>query len=295
MQSGPSPLTLYNQAMPELPEVETVRRGLAPHVTGATVVDAVLGDTRVFKVLPRVLAEELPGQRVLQVERRGKFLVLELEHHYLLFHLGMTGQLTVQAGRGSVPDRHTHLQIMLSSGIAVVFRDVRKFGRVFLLQRERSLLEAFFSPLGLEPFTSEYGLPAFLQRCRRRGLRVKSLLLDQRFVAGVGNIYADEALFEAGIHPERRVHRLTLKEKERLFRAIPLVLERGIESGGTSFRDFVQSDGSRGSNQQVLNVYGRGGKPCRRCGSPIERIVVSQRGTHFCPSCQRKGRPGLHQ
>jgi formamidopyrimidine-DNA glycosylase len=277
--------------MPELPEVETVRRGLVPHLTGARIVEVVAGEARVFQVPTQLLAEHLPGQRFLQVGRRGKFLVLELEHHYLLFHLGMTGQLTVQDSHSLLLDRHTHLQLTLNSGIAILFRDVRKFGRVFLLQRDSELLGAFFSTLGLEPFTSEYSLPVFLQHCRNRAVRIKSLLLDQGFVAGVGNIYADEALFEAGIHPECRVHRLTREQKERLFRAIPLVLERGISYGGTTFRDFVQSDGSSGNHQQILNVYGREGAPCRRCGASIERIVVSQRGTHFCPLCQRKGRP----
>jgi formamidopyrimidine-DNA glycosylase len=276
--------------MPELPEVETVRRGLAPHVIGASVVDAVWGETRVFRFAPDLLMDELPGQRIVQVGRRGKFLVIELERHYLLFHLGMTGQLTLVHGHQAVADRHTHLQILLDCGITILFRDIRKFGRIFFLEKKRELLDSLFSLLGLEPFGADYTLPAFLRRFRKRDLRVKSLLLDQKFVAGVGNIYADEALFEASIHPARSVRRLSRREKERLFRAIPVVLERGIAHGGTSFRDFIQSDGSRGSNQQILNVYGREGAPCRRCGTPIEKIVISQRGTHFCPLCQRTGR-----
>ena len=170
----------------------------------------------------------------------------------------------------------------------MLFRDIRKFGRIYLLSRTNDELAGFFRAhrLGLEPFTAEYNLKAFLARFRNRKLRVKSLLLNQSFVAGVGNIYADEALFEAGIHPARRVSSLRKAEKERLFFALPTVLQRGIESGGTTFRDFVNSDGERGNNQEKLLVYGRENRRCLRCGTPVKKVVISQRGTHFCPTCQ---------
>jgi formamidopyrimidine-DNA glycosylase len=163
---------------------------------------------------------------------------------------------------------------------------VRRFGKVRLLPRRSSTLDKFFGHLGLEPFTSAYELGAFLDLMKNRKISIKSLLLNQSFVAGVGNIYADEALFEAGIHPSRRVHRLRVYEKKALFGAIPRVLERGIQFGGTTIRDFIDSEGNPGDHQQRLNVYGREGRPCRSCGSVVEKIVVCQRGTHFCPNCQ---------
>jgi formamidopyrimidine-DNA glycosylase len=155
-----------------------------------------------------------------------------------------------------------------------------------------TVLDEFFEHLGLEPFTSTYELQAFLTLMKGRETRIKTLLLNQSFVAGVGNIYADEALFESGIHPARRVNRLRVYEKKSLFEAIPRVLERGIRFGGTTVRDFINSEGTSGDHQQKLNVYGREGRPCRFCESALRKIVVSQRGTHFCPICQPRSGPG---
>ena len=187
-------------------------------------------------------------------------------------------------------DKHTHLQFVLDNDNRILFRDVRKFGKVVLLRREKGTLEEFFGRLGLEPFTAAYAFKDFLAFMRGRKTKVKSLLLDQRFVAGVGNIYADEALFESRIHPSRRVHQLRVYEKHALFEAIPLVLEKGIRDGGTSIRDFINTEGGAGDHREQLNVYGREGKPCRNCDTPLEKIVINQRGTHFCPVCQpRRG------
>ncbi|MFZ0430600.1 MAG: DNA-formamidopyrimidine glycosylase, partial [Acidobacteriota bacterium] len=185
------------------------------------------------------------------------------------------------------PDRHTHLQLHFLDGRTLMLRDIRKFGKIRLVPRDGKSLARLFSHLGPEPLSEDYQLPAFLQEMIRRGrTRVKALLLDQRFVAGVGNIYADEALFDAGIRPSRRVRNLRRYERVRLFRSIPVVLEKGIALGGTSLRDFVDSNGDTGHHQEELNVYGRNGRPCRRCGTAIVKIVVAQRGTHFCPLCQ---------
>ena len=246
------------------------------------------------------------GQTVLSLDRRGKYLVLELDRHYMIFHLGMTGQLTIRDPRlpdsaferhpvtgletavQHAPDRHTHFHLCLSDGRSLLFRDTRKFGRVFIIPKGALGLSDFFTArkLGLEPFSSDYQLPAFLALFRNRKLRIKSLLLNQSFVAGVGNIYADEALFEAGIHPARRTTTLRRSEKELLFEKVRLVLERGIQNKGTTFRDFIDGDGREGTNGDQLYVYGRPGEPCLRCGTTIKKIVVSQRGTHFCPKCQ---------
>lgn len=291
--------------MPELPEVETIRRGLLLRVPGRLIRKVVTSDARIFQCDRAEIEEKLPGQSVLSLSRRGKFLIFKLQRELLIFHLGMTGQLTLrdpaaqdspsflrhevtglQRVRQHPPDHHTHLQVHFDDGTSLLFRDPRKFGKVHLLENSSRALTEFFSGLGLEPLSPEYDMVAFLRALEGRNIRIKTLLLDQKFVAGVGNIYADEALFEARIHPLRTVRSMRRWEKEKLFEAIPRVLQKGIEFGGTSLRDYIQSDGARGNHREELKVYGRHGKPCRRCGSPIEKIYLNQRGTHFCPGCQ---------
>jgi formamidopyrimidine-DNA glycosylase len=170
-----------------------------------------------------------------------------------------------------------------------MLRDPRMFGKVFLARTEGGLVDRLFERMGPEPLSEDFSRNWFLAAIQKRSrVRIKSLLLDQRFIAGIGNIYADEALFEAGVHPSKRVKYLKRSEKEQLFEAIPLVLKRGIEFGGTSLRDYVNSDGALGTNQDELNVYGREGEPCRRCGTVLARVVIGQRSTHFCPSCQHR-------
>ncbi len=296
--------------MPELPEVETIRRGLEGRVEGLEILQIEASGCRIFQIDPALLADALEGERFTALERLGKFLIFSLPGQVLVVHLGMTGQLTLrdpatkdadgflrhpvtglQRVRQHAPDKHTHLQIHFDNGSSLLYRDIRMFGKVYLLSPAEAARDRFFARLGLEPFSHEYELKAFLARFQGRTLAVKSLLLDQRFVAGVGNIYADEALFEAAVHPLRRVKTLRRYEKERLFRTIKAVLEKGIHFGGTSMRDYVNSDGGTGSFQEELQVYGRAGEACSVCGTPIGKIVVFQRGTHFCPVCQPRSRP----
>lgn len=295
--------------MPELPEVETVRQGLRRQILGATVSDLEMVRCRIFQTRPELFLERLPGQRFVEIERRGKFLIFRLSRDRMIIHLGMTGQLTVrrpevadsprflrhpvtglQRARQHAPDRHTHLQLHLADGRSLLFRDVRKFGKCHLLTQPGEV-EQVLGHLGMEPFSEEYRLTTFLEGMRGRKSPVKALLLDQRFVAGVGNIYADEALFEARIHPQRRLHRLRKYEKVRLFEAVRKVLEKGVLFGGTSLRDYVDSDGREGNHQNELLVYGRTGQPCPVCRNPIQKTVVAQRGTHFCRHCQPRGKP----
>ncbi len=290
--------------MPELPEVETIRRGLVDEVVGRRIDEVLARQCRVFQTKIALL-EGLAGQVIRSLWRRGKYLIFDLDRCSFVVHLGMTGQLTLrdprqmdsdgflrhpttglQRTRQHAPDRHTHLQVALEDGNWMLYRDIRKFGRIYVFENEGAGLEKLLSRLGLEPLSEEYRLPDFLDRMSNRKLRVKSLLLDQRFVAGVGNIYADEALFEARIRPSRRVHGLRRYEKERLFASVRNVLERGLDFGGTSLRDYVNSDGELGSNQEELRVYGRAGLPCLVCGNAISKTVISQRGTHFCAHCQ---------
>lgn len=293
--------------MPELPEVETIRRGLRPYVLGRCIASVEIGAPKIFQVDPATLEGALSGQTIHEIGRRGKYLIFFLSRNRMVVHLGMTGQLTLrdpsepdsegflrhevtglQRTRQHSPDQHTHFQLGLDCGRTLMYRDVRKFGKVYLLSNQDSEQEGFFAHMGLEPFTSEYELAEFLRRMGARKTRIKSLLLDQRFVAGVGNIYADEALFLSRIHPSRKVYSLRKREKVELFGAVLSVLQKGIDYGGTTLRDYINSDGETGLNQEHLNVYGRNGEPCRDCGTTIEKIVVSQRGTHFCPKCQAR-------
>ena len=296
--------------MPELPEVETIRRGLEGRVEGLEILGIEATGSRIFQIDPAEMAAALEGKCFVGLERLGKFLIFRLQGRTLVVHLGMTGQLTLrqpevrdaesffrhpvtglQRVRQHAPDRHTHFQIHFENGSSLLYRDTRMFGKVYLLSPAEAARDRFFARLGLEPFSDEYRLGAFLRRFRGRTLAVKSLLLDQGFVAGVGNIYADEALFEANLHPLRRVTTLRRYEKERLFQTIKIVLEKGIHFGGTSMRDYINSDGETGSFQEKLLVYGRRGEECFLCGTEVEKIIVSQRGTHFCPTCQPRSRP----
>ena len=292
--------------MPELPEVETVRRGLDSRIRGRSIESAAVAANRVFQVDPEWLRCQIVGQRVIALDRRGKYLVIELDDWYWIVHLGMTGQLTVKRKDPYGPDserrpnrfpdiadaldRHTPLALRFTTGEVMTFRDVRKFGRVFLIAKKEGALTDLFGSLGLEPFGPSYRLEDFLKKLGDRKTRLKSMLLNQGFVAGVGNIYADEALFEAALHPARTVRSLRRSEKEALFRAIPEVLERGMLHGGTTLRDYVGIDGEPGQNQNGLRVYGRDDRACYRCGTVIQKMVISQRGTHYCPTCQPRSR-----
>ena len=291
--------------MPELPEVETILRGLKPQVVGRRIRSVRVGDQKVLQLTKSDFRDRMRHEIIRKLSRRGKFLIFELDVYYLIFHFGMTGQLTfrdpnrednqhfirhpvtgLQRAVQHAPDQHTHVQIQLDKGTALFYRDIRKFGKIFLIEKQGDLLAGFFERLGLEPFTADYNVGSFLKGLRYSKRSIKSLLLDQSFVAGIGNIYADEALFEAYIHPIRGVQSLRRSEKIALFEAILKVLERGIKYGGTSMRDYVNSDGEKGSNQDNLRVYGRQGDVCYRCQTVIQKMVVSQRGTHFCSSCQ---------
>jgi len=291
--------------MPELPEVETIRLGLLGRVCNQRIERV---DIRCHRIIlrpqPCEMAAALGGQMIRDIQRRGKFLLFKLDDYCLLVHLGMSGQLTywdqtqrddegffvtvtgLQQARQHAVDKHTHVIIYFADGNAVHYRDIRQFGKWRLYRNEAFHEAREFWRLGLEPFDRSYTHPKFLERFKGRKLRIKSLLLNQSFVAGVGNIYADEALFEARIHPERLAHSLSGEEKQRLFRAIPKVLRRGLKHGGTSFQNYLNADGEAGTNQERLRVYGREGEKCSRCRTPIVRIVVGQRGTHFCPRCQ---------
>jgi formamidopyrimidine-DNA glycosylase len=271
--------------VPELPEVETVVRDLRGPLVGRR-----LGTVRVSRKRLRcrwtpAWSGLLRGRTVAAIERRGKWILIDLGGPWLLAHLGMTGQLRVVPAKEAMM-AHTHLVIPLDAGeLELRFRDVRRFGSVRYFA-ERAELDTFLAPerLGPEPFALEPG--PWRQRLGRTSRSLKAVLLDQTVVAGVGNIYADEALHEARLHPAHRAQDLTPRQADALRRAITRVLTRAIAGRGTTLRDYVGGSGLRGTFQEKLRAYGRTGEPCLRCGTPIERIVLAGRSTHFCPTCQ---------
>lgn len=272
--------------MPELPEVETVVRELRPALVGRRIVSVRVSKRALRRRWSKSWGRQLAGQRILEIRRRGKWIILHLaDGGRLLLHLGMTGQLQVWNPEQRV-QRHTHLIIGLDDrGRQLRFRDVRRFGSATLFANEEGLAEFFEqSGLGPEPFDVE---PSYWRRRLAHTVRsLKAVLLDQRVVAGVGNIYADEALFEARLHPARLAHDLRPAEAERLRRAVIVVLDRAIEKRGSTIRDYVGGSGRRGEYQHEFRVYGRVEEPCPRCRVSITRIRLAGRATHFCPRCQ---------
>jgi formamidopyrimidine-DNA glycosylase len=274
--------------VPELPEVETVRTRLAPDLEGRTILRARVDDTRLVRPeLPEVIAAALTGETVERVDRRGKYLLLRLAGgETLAVHLRMTGNLLRRAGADE-PPRFVRAELELDDGSRIAYTDVRRFGTWELL-RDLAIADDFIAQrLGPEPFSDAF-TPAFLHDAlQRRNAPVKPVLLDQRVVAGLGNIYADEALWAAKVHPEVPASRLRRPTVERLHGAIRHVLTAGIEAQGASIRDYRMPDGGHGSAQERFAAYGRTGLPCPRCGTRIRRLVVGQRGTHICPHDQR--------
>jgi formamidopyrimidine-DNA glycosylase len=266
--------------VPELPEVETVKRGLEPLLAGRTLVSA--GSHPSPKFTP---ALDAVGHRVGEIARRGKYLLLGLDDgRRLVVHLGMTGQLRVDAPT-TVADPYDRAWWHLDDDRRFAFRDVRRFGRLAVVGCDLTALPTL-AALGPEPFAEAFTPEHLWRSLRRSRVRVKSQLLGQRVVAGIGNIYADESLWRAGVHPATRL--LSRAAATRLHRSIIDVLADGIEHGGTTLRDYRTVDGGSGSNQHRLDCYGRAGLACRRCGQPLRRLVVDGRGTTWCRNCQRR-------
>jgi formamidopyrimidine-DNA glycosylase len=275
--------------MPELPEVETIRRRLAPVLEGATIESAEIVDPRLTRpVDPRLVAGALVGERIVSLDRRGKYLLWRLASgRTLVVHLRMTGSLRHAPGGELPDDAYRRATLALDTGAAVGYRDVRRFGTWELLDDEH-LRPYLATRLGPEPLAPSFTASRLASLAAGRTAPVKAFLLDQRRIAGVGNIYADEALWRAQIHPLRAAGELTEGELARLHRALRAALRKGIERQGSTLSTYVTPDGEPGGMQHEFQVYGRLGEPCDRCGRPIERIVVGGRGTWFCPHCQRR-------
>jgi len=264
--------------LPELPEVETVTRSIAPLV-GRRIVSAEFRCVRVLRGGdPDTMAARLAGRKIAGVKRYGKFILISLQGGgYLLIHLGMTGRLLL----GGAPGKHTHAILTLDRGV-LLYDDSRQFGSVQVFEE----FPARVAKLGPEPLEISYD--DFAAGLKRRKTRIKALLLNQMFVRGVGNIYADEALFRAGIHPEAIACRLRGDRPRKLWKAITAVLTEAIEAGGSSISDYVDAEGRKGFFQFSHRVYQRTGEPCLRCRTAIRRVLVAQRSSHFCPKCQKR-------
>jgi formamidopyrimidine-DNA glycosylase len=273
--------------VPELPEVETVRAQLEPALVGRRFERVEINDPRLVQPRePEEVAAELEGERVLAVERRGKYLVVRFESgRVLLAHLRMTGSFRHGPAGALEDDRHRRAVVRLDDGSDVAYRDVRRLG-TWLLVEPGELDPYLAARLGGEPFDATFTPGKLGQRLAGRRAPIKSAILDQRSVAGVGNIYADEALWRARLHPLRPAGELGKDEVRRLHRAIRRALEVGIARQGATLRDYATPSGASGSMQDEFKVYGRAEEPCDRCGTPIERIRVAGRGTWFCPVCQ---------
>ena len=270
--------------MPELPEVETTRRGISPHVIGKKVswVD-IRQDQLRWPVSPG-LAQHLAGLIIRDVDRRAKYLLFITDHGRLMMHLGMSGSLRIMS-RTVEPGKHDHVDIGFDDGSVLRYRDPRRFGSMFWLQDGDS--HTLLDNLGPEPLSDEFNGHYLYQQSRQRRTAVKMFLMNSRIVVGVGNIYANEALFQAGIRPDRSAMRISEQRYQRLADAVRKVLTEAISAGGTTLRDFVREDGSPGYFHMQLTVYGRRNEPCVQCRHPLKEIRLSGRSTIFCQHCQR--------
>lgn len=272
--------------MPELPEVETVGRGIAAKLLHCRVTHVWLGKLPLRRPLPKKLAPLLVEQTLLAVERRAKYLLLRFTaQKTLIVHLGMSGRMTIADGPQH-RQRHDHMVITFADGQTLTFNDARRFGVLELIATSNEAEHPLFSALGPEPLEAHFTPTRLTEQLQGRKTPLKVALLDQHVVVGVGNIYASEALFRAQLSPERSAGSLTTDEAKKLTASIKAVLNAAIAAGGSSLRDYVQSDGELGYFQHAFKVYGREGQPCPRCKTPILRITQAGRSTFYCPTCQ---------
>lgn len=270
--------------MPELPEVETTRRGIAPHLTGRRIVGWQIRNAQLR--WPVVLPAELRGQKVAGVDRRAKYLLIALDTGSLILHLGMSGSLRVLPA-GTPPLKHDHVDLELDSGRVLRLNDPRRFGSLHWQPADAPEPHWLLARLGVEPLSEAFSGAHLKRAARSRKVCVKNLIMDGQVVVGVGNIYANEALFMARIRPTLRASRVTLASYQRLAAAIKTVLGQAIDMGGTTLRDFVNQDGQPGYFRQSLYVYGRDGEPCKVCSATLKGLRLGQRASVFCPNCQR--------
>lgn len=271
--------------MPELPEIETTRRGIAPYVEGRKVVEVVVREPRLRWPVSPQLAQELSGQTVHCIQRRSKYLLFRTDAGSMILHLGMSGSVRVLLQPRPV-ERHEHVDIAIEGGILLRYKDPRRFGSMHWTHDD-PLQHPLLASLGPEPLSAEFDGDYLYRRSRGRTAAVKTFLMNAQIVVGVGNIYANEALYHAGISPNRAAGNISRARYALLAAAIKEVLESAIAAGGTTLRDFTSGEGKPGYFSQKLFVYGRGGEPCLKCGTPLQVSRLGQRATYHCASCQR--------
>ena len=272
--------------MPELPEVETTRRGLAPHMQGQRIEAVIVRNRALRWPIPRDLAKQVCGRTVRGVERRGKYLLIDCGAGWIILHLGMSGSLRV-VPKKTPAGKHDHVDLVLGSGMVARLTDPRRFGAL-LWQAGDPHLHPLLAQLAPEPLGAEFDAAWLHARTRGRRAAIKAVVMDSHVVVGVGNIYASEALFRAGIHPGLAAGRVSLLRCHKLVAAIRETLAAAIEAGGSTLRDYVGTEGDPGYFQHTHFVYGRQGEPCRVCGTTIKALRQAQRSTFFCPVCQRR-------
>jgi formamidopyrimidine-DNA glycosylase len=272
--------------VPELPEVETTRRGLAPHMQGQRIEAVIVRNRALRWPIPRDLAKQVCGRTVRAVERRGKYLLIDCGTGWMILHLGMSGSLQV-VPKGTPAGKHDHVDLVLSSGMVARLTDPRRFGAL-LWEADDPHRHPLLARLAPEPLGTEFHAAWLHARTRGRSAAIKNVVMNSHIVVGVGNIYASESLFRAGIHPGLAAGRVSLLRCKKLVAAIQETLAAAIEAGGSSLRDYVGAEGDPGYFQQTYFVYGREGKPCRVCGTTIKTLRQGQRSTFFCPGCQQR-------
>ncbi|GLS27139.1 bifunctional DNA-formamidopyrimidine glycosylase/DNA-(apurinic or apyrimidinic site) lyase [Marinibactrum halimedae] len=270
--------------MPELPEVETTRRGIAPHVVGEHIVDVIVRNPSLRWPIPAELPDRLKGQVVRSLARRGKYLLMGFDVGTALWHLGMSGSMRI-IRNNEAPAKHDHIDVQFKNGSLLRFNDPRRFGAL-LWTEDDPFTHELIAHLGPEPLTDCFDVDYLFSMCRKRTQAIKTFLMDSKVVVGVGNIYANEALFAAGIKPTKAAGRVTYAQCERLIPQIKKILQRSIDQGGTTLRDFVGGDGKPGYFKQQLLVYGRAGEPCKTCDKPLKEVRLGQRSTVYCTRCQ---------
>ena len=272
--------------MPELPEVETTLRGLEPHLVGQRITGVAIRHTQLRWPIPKNLSKLLRGQTIRSIRRRAKYLLIEFDHGTLILHLGMSGSLRILPA-DTAPETHDHFDLLLANGLLMRLRDPRRFGAV-LWHTGDPAQHPLLAKLGVEPLLDEFDTNYLYHATRKRSAALKLVIMDSHVVVGVGNIYANEALFRAGIRPQLAAGKLSKPRCARLVQTIRETLREAIKLGGSSLRDFVGSDGNPGYFQQHYWVYGRAGEPCKKCGTPIKQIRQGQRSSFYCPECQQR-------
>jgi len=271
--------------MPELPEVETSRRGIEPHILNKKVTDVIIRQKQLRWPITASLKKQLTGQVIQQVERRGKYILLRTSTGTVILHLGMSGSLRI-LNKSISAEKHDHFDIIFSNNKVLRLRDPRRFGAV-LWTKANPLKHKLLIKLGPEPLDDAFSAEYLYQQSRNRKVAIKTFLMNSHVVVGVGNIYANESLFAAGINPKRSASKISLTRYQKLIPAIKTILIRSIEQGGTTLKDFINEDGKPGYFQQTLAVYGRTEQPCIHCGTAIKKISQTQRSTYYCSRCQK--------